>query len=342
MKYFAGGNTRNGFVSLFEECISGIPTLFILKGSSGCGKSTLMKKIAKKGETLGFRPELIYCSADPDSLDGVIMRESGFAVVDGTSPHTMDVKYPCARETIINLGQFWDPSKITPHRDEIIRLTDEKSLKYKNAYRALSAAGAMEDIAKTFVTSHLRRKKLDDAVFEFAESVMGDKGTKKRIFASAFTSKGVFSLPAFENVKIIYKIAGKASGIFLTSLVQIAKEQGTEAIVALSPTDGNAPEGIFFQKTGVLVTTNTETAFETVEEHRISTTRFLDNAAISQGKTKLKGFEKISKELLEEAKSQLVLAKEIHNKIEQIYIPAMDFNAMNSFTESLISQIFQS
>ena len=51
-------------------------------GPSGCGKSTLLRRIAAHLEEQGETVELIHCSSDPDSLDGVICGARKFSVVN--------------------------------------------------------------------------------------------------------------------------------------------------------------------------------------------------------------------------------------------------------------------
>ena len=84
LQFFLGANTSNGFVSYFPSCYSKDYTVFILKGTPGSGKSTLLKKLAAQSS----EPcERIFCSSDPDSLDGVIFPNRHIVVLDGTAPH---------------------------------------------------------------------------------------------------------------------------------------------------------------------------------------------------------------------------------------------------------------
>ncbi len=89
ISYFLGANTPGGFYSLMDKLLdpSKARAIYILKGGPGCGKSTLMKKLGAWAEELGHTPEYIWCSGDPDSLDGVIFPDLGVAVADGTAPH---------------------------------------------------------------------------------------------------------------------------------------------------------------------------------------------------------------------------------------------------------------
>ncbi len=343
MDFFAGANTRHGFVSIFEDCFAHIQQLYILKGSSGCGKSTFMKKIAKTAEDKGYSVDKIYCSGDPESLDGIIIPKLKFAVADGTSPHIMDVKYPAVRENIINLGEFWDIDKLLPHKDKIIRLTDKKSNHYKNAYRSLAAVGEVEDIVKDGMNRNLNRNKLEEIAFKLTEgAILENKGEIKRIFASAFTYKGIKVLPAFGKVETLCKINGKASFELLKAIQLIASEYRAEAVVSFSALDANKTDAVYFPKSGIVFTNLSDPPCESFNQERcIPSSRMVGNTSNTVSKARLNVFEKLIKELKSEAVFELSEAKSTHGEIENIYIPAMDFEKMNNFTESFISNIFK-
>ncbi len=88
-EFFLGCNTPQGFVGRLEQLTSPskLDMLYLLKGGAGSGKSTIMKKIAQKAVELGEDIELIRCSSDFNSLDGVILPKRKTAVFDGTLPH---------------------------------------------------------------------------------------------------------------------------------------------------------------------------------------------------------------------------------------------------------------
>lgn len=89
LRFFLGANTPQGFVSRFDQLASVEDgwRVLVIKGGPGCGKSTMMRKVAERlGEEYG-EVELIHCSSDVDSLDGVIVPALRFAIADGTPPH---------------------------------------------------------------------------------------------------------------------------------------------------------------------------------------------------------------------------------------------------------------
>ena len=96
VNYFLGANSRYGFYSLYDGLTD--PGLgesrLIIKAGPGGGKSTYMKRLAADIASSGEPVEYIWCSGDPDSLDGIRVPRFGVAVVDGTAPHAA-VTQPC-------------------------------------------------------------------------------------------------------------------------------------------------------------------------------------------------------------------------------------------------------
>ena len=93
---FPGGNTSKGFYSRFDNIISPEEArrIFVIKGGPGTGKSTLMKNISEIMTDHGYDVELMHCSSDSKSLDGVVIPELRVALIDGTAPHVTDPKAP--------------------------------------------------------------------------------------------------------------------------------------------------------------------------------------------------------------------------------------------------------
>ena len=73
--FFAGANSGDGFQNLFSEIVDLEDTydLMVLKGGPGVGKATFMREIGRSMEEAGTPVEYLWCSGDPDSLDGVVL-----------------------------------------------------------------------------------------------------------------------------------------------------------------------------------------------------------------------------------------------------------------------------
>lgn len=342
MEFFAGANTVNGFKSLFDECFKETSRLYILKGSGGCGKSTFMRRIAGKAQREGIECDVIRCSADPESLDGVILPTLGIAVADGTAPHIMDVKYPCVRESIINLGQFWDESRILPNRAKIVELTDAKGARYAAAYNALAAYGRVTEMIRGIVSKAVIRENLDEFVLSLADKIITSSGNRKRLLSSAFTASGTKTLETFKTVERLIKISGFGAEYALKALEQVATERSAECTVCCSPTNVTLPESLYFGGTGTLVTLleSPPCADINSEEKNISSARFINNSVIAAARVRLKTLKRLTEELLNEARTELSSARSLHSEIEALYIPAMDFERLDAFTLKFINDIF--
>ena len=95
---FPGGNTPYGFHSYYNYIMpqNKAEKIFCLKGGPGTGKSTIMKEIGEYFIDNGEDVDFLWCSSDPDSLDGVVIKSRNVAVVDGTAPHIVDPENPGA------------------------------------------------------------------------------------------------------------------------------------------------------------------------------------------------------------------------------------------------------
>lgn len=127
----------------------------------------------------------------------------------------------------------------------------------------------------------------------------------------------------------------------MSALRQIATEKGFEAVIGLNWCDPKYTDLIYIPEKDALITSLTVSPCEICEKtHSVTTARFVRDSRLNSVKNRLKGLEKLKKRLLEEAKAELFDAKETHDEIEEIYIPAMDFDAMDKFTDSFLKNIF--
>lgn len=156
-RYFLGANTSEGFVSLYKDfCTPESGNfLYVIKGGPGCGKSSFMKRIGKAAEDAGLDVEYVLCSADPESLDGVLVPAWHTGYVDGTSPHGMDVSLPAASGAYLDLGRFYDVKALRPKRELLAGLTEKCRACYARAYEALHEAKRLHDEIEAVYNPHV-------------------------------------------------------------------------------------------------------------------------------------------------------------------------------------------
>ena len=145
-RYFLGGNSCQGFLSLYD----GFPPdpeafLHIIKGGPGTGKSSFMRRIARRAAERGLDVQLVLCSGDPDSLDGVYLPALRAAWVDGTAPHTVDARHFGVDSDYVNLGRFCRTPLSEEDGSRVRRLTEEYRACYEQAYETLRRAKELHD-----------------------------------------------------------------------------------------------------------------------------------------------------------------------------------------------------
>lgn len=345
--YFLGSSSAKGFVPAADG-IMGDPsnTVYILKGTAGSGKSTLMKKVS---EAFSDSPQEIYrCSADPDSLDAVFIADKKAVVVDGTSPHCFDPKYPKAVENIVDLGAFLDTAALRSCREEIVSMTDEYSGYHKRCRLCLSAASSVMADLSSAASKALDLKKLSS----FAERllpriIMGRKasGSGRITFRqlSAMTMHGVYTyVPEGMETVLINDEFGAASSVLLRRLAQALTAKGFDIIVSrcVLSEDSFYEHIIIPELQTVLLTSDIFTALDIPEADKIiSMRRFYSREICSAQKSRLSFGRKALSGLMDEAAKELTGAKALHDRIEEKYIAAADFGKINAAAESIIADI---
>ena len=350
--WFLGANTPGGFYSLFSELYDPEEgwRLVIVKGGPGTGKSSLMKRLAAAAEQRGFVCERIYCSSDPDSLDGVIIPRLKLSVADGTAPHVLEPRYPGVSETILDLGRFRDDAALRREADEIIALTKANAQAHRECAGFLKAAGSVENEISLLVAETLEPAKLKRFSYRLAEkvcsAVSSGGGKISRRFLSAPTPQGitVFYQSFFdlcERVIVLEDAFGVAAAKILSVLAETACHAGQDVIVCPCPMRPETrTEHLLLPSLGLGVcTSNRWHPFPQAAEKKVNCVRFCREEALRRRKNRLHFNEKAERELLDAALQKQREAKRLHDELERRYIRAMDFDALNAFSEPWIEAL---
>lgn len=336
--FFASVNSGKGFINLFPEIFNNLKHLYIIKGGCGTGKSSFMKEVAKKAEQRNYNVEYFCCSSDPDSLDGIIINELQIGIIDGTSPHAADTKYPGAYDEIINTGAFWETSKLSDNRAIIEELTKQKSSCFNKTYSYLNAASKIEDIQFGYLNEAINFKKLETSISNSVKKFRhSEKGETKIRLCSAISMNGNVTLPSYSNAKVKYLIKGKYGEeyIFLTELEKYFASHNLSHTVSYNPLDTNKVNMIYLKEYDTLFTVNQQDSITKA----INANRFIIKEELNV--SAVKNCIKYKNELINEAIKLLSEIKNIHFKLEKIYIDAMNFEKMKDYTNSFIANLFK-
>lgn len=350
---FLGANTPEGFVNFFDELYNPYENsnMYIIKGGPGTGKSSFMKKIAKKASELNYDTELVHCGSDTNSLDGLFIPELNFAIADGTSPHVIEPNFPGAVENILNLGEYWDGELLKENADDIRALTLENSIYHRRSSKFLAAAGALSADIEKIITDNINIEKVESFVTRFVSRETPRKNTqtlgkKKKRFLSSIGPTGIVcfndSIKTLANRIIgINDDYSVVSGVLLEQIGERAIKNGYDVIFCHNPLKPkNYCEHIIIPEISLCVSViDPMFDFELEYERVIHVSRFLDMDKVKENKQKLAFCKKTITELVDESISLLEKAKAIHDDLEDFYINAMDFVALDAFCEEFSKQI---
>ena len=336
ISYFLGANSPCGFYSLYDELIDPetAQAVYILKGGPGCGKSTFLRRVASAAEAAGHPVEYIRCSGDPDSLDAVVLPDQKTALVDGTAPHIVEPRLPGVVDHYINLEVCYDSAALRPLRGEIAGTMAGYKDCYDRAYRCLAAAAEIEANRRSLLEGGLSQAKLARRLKgilarEFRQPGTGS-GTATRRFLSVVSCQGTLCQweSVQESCRKIYELEDGCglSHRFLAPLLSAALAAGHDAVVCPSPMDPERIEHLLFPGLSLaFVTSSPELPFPGKAHRRIRLDAMADPDLLRRERPRLRFGRKVSAALVEEAVASLREAKAMHDRLEALYNPHVDF-----------------
>jgi len=335
--FFAGANSGNGFQNLFSRLmdVEEAYDFMILKGGPGVGKNTFMREIGRTMEAAGMEVEYLWCSGDPDSLDGVVLPQLRCAVADGTFPHVLEPKYPAAVDRYVDLGRFYDLTAAKAAAEEVRAYTRDYKAAYERAYRALRAARQVELenvclAGKGFDRERLRRRGQGIIRRELHRRGSGTGQTTYR-FLGSVTHRG--NVWRFDSVDAlcprVYELADswELAGELLGQLHAAAAERDWDTIVCLAPEDPERMEHLLIPELGLaFVSSRPGMEYGGKPFRRIR----LDAMTELEQKAGVRFRRRMAELLRQEAVDALKEAKESHDRLEAVYNPYVDFDGVRA------------
>ena len=335
---FACVNSGEGFISYFDSLLRSCSYLYVIKGGPGTGKSGVMSYLAAEGERRKETVERIFCSSDPHSLDGVIFVERRIAVVDGTAPHTAEIKNPGVSGEYVDLGRFWSREALEEQKDEILDLDRKKSDAYKTAFSFLAAAKKTGECS-LLALERSQNEKDRERAFKKLEAFFGGRTRPEAPSFRPMSSIGMDGRVALdcqiEEAEHICTLTPFFGGERL--LLQRLSDACGRSSDSISPDPVSLlPDSIFSSERRTLLRCGAP--LKTEKEKIVRTARFFSPS--KEERTLLRSYEKTRQTLITAAEDALKRAKSAHFALEEIYKRAMDFTKVDLVKEELSRKLF--
>lgn len=321
--------------------------LLVLKGGPGVGKSTMMRKIGRAMEEHGEQVEYLYCSGDPDSLDGVHIPRIRTAIVDGTSPHVIEPKFPAAVDRYVNLGEFYDIAAAKAAREEIVQHTGDCSAAYQRAYRALGAAAQVESGAAALAAEGMDLEKLlrrTDGIIGRELRGKGSGAGSAYRFLGSVTCKG--PVWRFDTVRElcprIYQLQDSygLAAPMLERLRAAAGARGYRMVVCPDPEHMDRIQHLLLPELELAFVTSREgMLYDGPAYRRVRIDAMVSPVHYKQNKARLRFSRRMVQALREEGMEALREAKAAHDALEAVYRPHVDFAGVDALTARELERI---
>ena len=348
LNFLLGALAPCGFSGYFDRVLGrrGGWHSLLIKAGPGCGKSTMMAKIADHLTSQGETVELIHCSSDPDSLDGVICTARNFSIVDATAPHTLEPKCPGAVETVVTLYDCLDEEYLFAHQQEVADLFSRCSTLQARAARYITAAGSLIDdslrIAFSCTNLEAARPFAGHLAAKYLPVQSGEGKEELRVL-SANTLNGplCYADTVQKTAKTIVVLEdewGAASRAMMKVLRDAALQRGQSVITcycSMAPYD-KIDHLLLPDAQVAFVTSNRFHPLDFAGARRIHCTRFSNAEALRAHRARLRFNQKAARELFAQASSLQAEAKQNHDLLEEYYKSAADFSAIDEITRRII------
>ena len=371
IRYFLGGLSPEGFHSFYPELIDlkKIKRVYIIKSGPGSGKSSFMRRVIQRVEEAyaenGGGPsgelgtEHIHCSSDPDSLDGVVFRTLGAAIIDGTPPHAVEPRYAGVVERYLPLCAFSDYTGLKQERERLCALTDQNKVCYGRAYRILHALRALRDDMFGLMVTDAALQKIERRTAGIIARCIrpsgagarrgsrhtGAQGTVSKRFLNAFSPAGTlcFYETALTVCRQIYELEDHfgLAHLMLQPILRAAQNAGYDVTACYNPmSPGTELTHVLIPALSLgFVSSNVDAVFPGEAHSRVRLDACLSPELARQRHLRLRFLRKTERALQEEITAILQQAKAIHDEMEAIYNPCTDFEALYAEADVIAREI---
>ncbi|HHW41095.1 MAG TPA: hypothetical protein GXX19_08100 [Syntrophomonadaceae bacterium] len=275
-----------------------------------------------------------------------------------TAPHVVDPQNPGAVDEIVNLGEFWDVSVLSKHKEAIISVNERVGRHFATAYSSLLMAKMVREEEKSYRSEAFCCSRFNNLTGDLFRKVFGEKlmwggGQPKdrHLFASAITPNGIVHhlTTVLDEVEFLYMVEGEpGSGkeLIFTELAGYAYRSGLKVDVYHCAFDPAQVDLVVLPERRVaVINLFPELAFEPASLPNLKMCEKFDtNACLDAGKLndyaeELAWAREIYDRCLDRALRHIKKAKQVHDEMERYYVEAMDFDGVEAKRREILARI---
>lgn len=343
--YFLGACSPKGFFSHYDSLLREKLSLTVIKGGSGCGKSTFMRAVGKQAEQRGLDVSYILCSSDPSSLDGVVIPELKLAYADGTAPHVLEPKLCGGSMNYLNFGEFYDSGAMAANEAEIFEAQRLNQAQYPHVTACMAAADRLLESVRAETSANAYRQEVEAIAECLALSLLKPtdaSGAQCKRFLTAVTPEGLHfcreTPEALCGRVYVLRDNYQQAPRLLELLSQKAEQMGIGGTVCYSPMlPDERPSHLLLPEAQVaIVSESADFPWQSECCCRID----LDSTLPPRLRGELSFVTDTVTSLYRQAVVHMRQAKRLHDRIELLCRPFVDFRAVEEMTRKTLQSIF--
>ena len=265
-----------------------------------------------------------------------------------TLSHVVEPKYPGVVEEYVNLGLYYDRAGLGQVRGEIMGAMKGYKGCYQRAYRCLGAAAEIgEDMRAILTTPALEAKaakRVKGILSREVKKSGSQSGCVVQRFLGGVTHQGVLCWydTALAQCGRIYELEDTygLSHLLLTHILTAVTAAGHDAVACPSPMAPDRLEHLIIPSLSLAFLSSVPSAPCPGKPYRrIRVDAMVDSELVRRSRARLRFSRKVSAALVEEAVDCLHQAKQMHDELEALYNPHVEFEGVYRTAEELSRRI---
>ena len=342
MRFFLGANSCEGFVSLYPQLQKEASRrLYVIKGGPGCGKATCIRALS---EGLGGAEEYIHCSSDPDSLDGAVLSDR--VLLDGTAPHVFEPLFPGCDGDYLTLPPFVDRAGLEGKKEALYALKAASKAHYEGAYRTLAAAAKVRQERRQTAGALLPEQGPEKRVHGLLQREIpktNRPGQLRLRFLDGITPKGLlcFYDTVTQNAQRVIALRD-SFGLgqpLLEGLRDGALARGQLVYACMDPLEPGRVRHLLLPDCGLAFVTDAGGQLPFAPTRTIRLDAMAAGEGLRQARGRLRLLGKLEQELLEDAVQHIAAAHALHDRMEDLYRPHVDFDGLETCFQAHLARM---